>query len=201
MNENILIDSSWNAMLQSLLLPLKSHPFGLDTITSTQHTALLPEELRMKLLLLASRDQTIRPKDPVLSLLLMERDLMLRSQFLKYNCHGEIISSFLQQQQQQQQQQQDLDSFGQSCTRAFDQDSNSIKYPRSTRDPTLSFPCRLHEILSKPEYNDCITWLPHGRAWKIIRRTKLEKDVIPCYFRHGRYSSFMRQVRMYAGFQ
>jgi HSF-type DNA-binding len=62
------------------------------------------------------------------------------------------------------------------------------------RDPTHSFPCRLHEILSNPEYSECITWLPHGRAWKILRRTQLEQFVIPRHFRHGRYSSFMRQV-------
>jgi HSF-type DNA-binding len=66
---------------------------------------------------------------------------------------------------------------------------------RYERDPTYSFPCRLHEILSNPEYSECITWLPHGRAWKILRLTQFECLVIPRHFRHRRYSSFMRQVR------
>jgi HSF-type DNA-binding len=65
---------------------------------------------------------------------------------------------------------------------------------RNQRDPTHSFPSRLHEILSNPEYSECITWLPHGRSWKILRRTQFECLVIPRHFRHGKYSSFMRQV-------
>jgi HSF-type DNA-binding len=64
------------------------------------------------------------------------------------------------------------------------------------RDPTRTFPCILHEILSNPAYNECITWQPNGQAWRIIRRTQFERVVIPRYFRHGRYSSFMRQVRI-----
>jgi hypothetical protein len=68
---------------------------------------------------------------------------------------------------------------------------------RNQRDPIHSFPFRLHAILSNPEYSECITWLPHGRAWKILRRTQFERIVIPHHFRHGRYSSFMRQVRIY----
>jgi hypothetical protein len=66
---------------------------------------------------------------------------------------------------------------------------------RNLRDPTHTFPCILHEILSNPDYSDCITWLPHGRGWRIIRRLQFERIVIPRHFRHGRYSSFMRQVR------
>jgi HSF-type DNA-binding len=66
---------------------------------------------------------------------------------------------------------------------------------RSQRDPAHSFPCQLHEILSNQQYSECITWLPNGRAWKILRRTQFERIVIPRHFRHGKYSSFMRQVR------
>ena len=65
---------------------------------------------------------------------------------------------------------------------------------KGKRSPIHSFPHKLHEILSDPEYSHCITWLPHGRAWKIIRRTHFERDVLPRHFRHGRYSSFLRQV-------
>jgi HSF-type DNA-binding len=62
------------------------------------------------------------------------------------------------------------------------------------RNPVLSFPGKLHAIISNPEYNDYITWLPHGCAWKIMERSQFEDIVIPRHFRHGRYSSFMRQV-------
>lgn len=32
-----------------------------------------------------------------------------------------------------------------------------------------SFPMKLHKILSNPEHSDYITWLPHGRSWKVLK--------------------------------
>ena len=56
-----------------------------------------------------------------------------------------------------------------------------------------SFPLKLHSILSNPENHDFIHWLPHGRSWRILRMAKFEEEVIPRYFRHAKYASFMRQ--------
>jgi hypothetical protein len=82
-----------------------------------------------------------------------------------------------------------------------DKEIDTNRNTRSPRDPIHSFPSRLHEILSNPNYNEYITWLPHGRAWKIVRRKLFECYVIPHHFRHGRYSSFMRQVRVCGGIE
>lgn len=62
----------------------------------------------------------------------------------------------------------------------------------SVKEPT--FPVKLYMILSNPEFKDIITWLPHGRSWRIIQQKAFEEHVLPLYFRHGRYSSFSRQV-------
>jgi hypothetical protein len=62
----------------------------------------------------------------------------------------------------------------------------------SAKEPT--FPVKLHLILSNPEFDDIIAWLPHGRSWRILQQKAFEERVIPLYFRHGRYSSFARQV-------
>lgn len=62
----------------------------------------------------------------------------------------------------------------------------------TTKEPT--FPVKLHMILSNPEFQDIIAWLPHGRSWRILQQKAFEDRVIPLYFRHGRYSSFARQV-------
>ena len=59
------------------------------------------------------------------------------------------------------------------------------------KEPT--FPVKLHMILSNPEYEDIIAWLPHGRSWRIVQQKAFEEQVIPVFFRHGRYSSFARQ--------
>mmetsp|Transcript_18725 Transcript_18725/g.38742 ORF Transcript_18725/g.38742 Transcript_18725/m.38742 type:complete len:561 (-) Transcript_18725:617-2299(-) len=62
----------------------------------------------------------------------------------------------------------------------------------TAKEPT--FPVKLHMILSNPDHEEVIKWLPHGRSWRIVKQKELEKKVIPLYFRHGRYSSFARQV-------
>eukprot|EP00934_Nitzschia_sp_Nitz4_P000824 Nitzschia sp. Nitz4//scaffold78_size91513//50071//51382//NITZ4_004929-RA/size91513-snap-gene-0.140-mRNA-1//-1//CDS//3329558130//824//frame0 len=61
-----------------------------------------------------------------------------------------------------------------------------------TKEPP--FPLKLHAILCNPEYQDLITWLPHGKSWRILKPSAFEKVVIPQYFRHAKYASFMRQV-------
>lgn len=62
-------------------------------------------------------------------------------------------------------------------------------------DMNLPFPVKLHYILSNPKYKDCVAWLPHGRAWRILKPKTFEKKVIPKFFRSAKYASFMRQVR------
>jgi len=57
-----------------------------------------------------------------------------------------------------------------------------------------SFPVKLHKILSNVEFCGIISWLPHGRSWRIIKRDEFEQRIIPRYFRHHHLSSFMRQV-------
>jgi hypothetical protein len=57
-----------------------------------------------------------------------------------------------------------------------------------------SFPVKLHRILSDPEFQEYICWLPHGRSWKVSKQEEFEDKVIPLFFRHGKFASFMRQV-------
>jgi hypothetical protein len=62
--------------------------------------------------------------------------------------------------------------------------------------PSSSFPIKLHKILSNPDCNEYIDWLPHGRAFRILKAKGFEEHVLPKSFRSSRYSSFMRQVRL-----
>ncbi len=56
------------------------------------------------------------------------------------------------------------------------------------------FPVKLHEILSNPGYSEYISWLPHGRSWRVLKPKAFEEKIIPLFFRHTKYASFMRQV-------
>lgn len=62
-----------------------------------------------------------------------------------------------------------------------------------SRNPVSAFPAKLHTILSSAEYNGYITWLPHGRAWRVLKPKQFE-EIIPKFFRSTKYASFMRQV-------
>jgi hypothetical protein len=71
--------------------------------------------------------------------------------------------------------------------------------PKKTKKraaPSSSFPIKLHKILSNPDCNEYIDWLPHGRAFRILKAKGFEEHVLPKTFRSSRYSSFMRQVRL-----
>eukprot|EP00816_Leptocylindrus_hargravesii_P012743 CAMPEP_0196823248 /NCGR_PEP_ID=MMETSP1362-20130617/86710_1 /TAXON_ID=163516 /ORGANISM="Leptocylindrus danicus, Strain CCMP1856" /LENGTH=805 /DNA_ID=CAMNT_0042203063 /DNA_START=43 /DNA_END=2460 /DNA_ORIENTATION=- len=78
--------------------------------------------------------------------------------------------------------------------------ANTLSIPRfdgSVADPNVnrfSFPMKLHDMLSRVEYSHIICWLDNGKAWMVLDQTNLEKQVLRRYFRHGKYSSFSRQV-------
>lgn len=56
------------------------------------------------------------------------------------------------------------------------------------------FPCKLHQILSIPEYSHIISWMPHGRAWKIHNKDLLMREIVPKYFVQSKFESFTRQL-------
>jgi HSF-type DNA-binding len=74
--------------------------------------------------------------------------------------------------------------------------AEEIPGSKGARDAKYKFPYKLHQLISNPEYHEYITWLPHGRAWKILKRKQFERVAIPRHFKHGKLSSFMRQVRL-----
>jgi len=82
-----------------------------------------------------------------------------------------------------------------------DRDDTRIKktltmtYVKSMDIQLLTFPAKLHMILSSPEYQRFMGWCSHGRAWKIHKPKELEMHIIPRFFRSAKYTSFMRQVR------
>ncbi|GAX17872.1 hypothetical protein FisN_18Hh076 [Fistulifera solaris] len=66
-------------------------------------------------------------------------------------------------------------------------------YVMPSKIEDMSFAEKLQDILSREEFK-CITWLPHGRAFKVIVPLAFERQVCEEYFGHKRYSSFLRQL-------
>ena len=70
-------------------------------------------------------------------------------------------------------------------------------YRPTTDIVNMTFSEKVHHILSRPEFEDDISWMPHGRAFKVHRPGPFEKNICKRYFGHGRYSSFLRQLNNY----
>eukprot|EP00577_Skeletonema_sp_RCC1716_P012055 CAMPEP_0113405458 /NCGR_PEP_ID=MMETSP0013_2-20120614/18963_1 /TAXON_ID=2843 ORGANISM="Skeletonema costatum, Strain 1716" /NCGR_SAMPLE_ID=MMETSP0013_2 /ASSEMBLY_ACC=CAM_ASM_000158 /LENGTH=409 /DNA_ID=CAMNT_0000291187 /DNA_START=20 /DNA_END=1249 /DNA_ORIENTATION=- /assembly_acc=CAM_ASM_000158 len=64
------------------------------------------------------------------------------------------------------------------------------KHKKSDRN----FPARLHAILSDEQYSNIISWMPHGRAWKVLNKTLFVEEVIPKFFGQSKFASFARQL-------
>lgn len=52
---------------------------------------------------------------------------------------------------------------------------------KGRKEPPFSL--KLHQILTNPEFADCIAWNAHGRSWRILKPPAFEQIVIPLYFR------------------
>jgi hypothetical protein len=57
-----------------------------------------------------------------------------------------------------------------------------------------NFPAKMHAILSRPDLVDIVSWMDHGRSWRVLKPREFEVRVIPTYFEHSKFSSFIRQA-------
>jgi hypothetical protein len=58
----------------------------------------------------------------------------------------------------------------------------------------LSFPAKLHAILSHWDIEDIVSWMPHGRAWRIHDPEGFQRSIMPRFFHNCQYTSFLRQL-------
>jgi hypothetical protein len=60
------------------------------------------------------------------------------------------------------------------------------------------FPVKLYAILSRQEFSEIITWMPHGRSWKVLKPSAFETLVMPLFFEYSNYHSFNRLVNAWS---
>eukprot|EP00581_Thalassiosira_minuscula_P016166 CAMPEP_0183730100 /NCGR_PEP_ID=MMETSP0737-20130205/31983_1 /TAXON_ID=385413 /ORGANISM="Thalassiosira miniscula, Strain CCMP1093" /LENGTH=461 /DNA_ID=CAMNT_0025962489 /DNA_START=100 /DNA_END=1485 /DNA_ORIENTATION=+ len=70
--------------------------------------------------------------------------------------------------------------------------SGATLHPQSLQAQKL--PAKLASILSDQGFTSLITWLPHGRSWKVLNRDLFAEHALPSYFGHRNYASFVRIV-------
>ena len=65
-------------------------------------------------------------------------------------------------------------------------------FPEKIED--MTFAQKVHHILSQDKFSKWVSWLPHGRSFKVHVPAVFEREVLLKYFGHKRYSSFLRQL-------
>lgn len=53
---------------------------------------------------------------------------------------------------------------------------------------------KLYDMLCNPEFHYAISWMPHGRSWKVLSKDYFMEEICPRYFAQTRFESFVRQV-------
>jgi hypothetical protein len=79
--------------------------------------------------------------------------------------------------------------------RDFSQVPPELDYSHPTEIDDMAFSQKVHDMLSDEALQNWITWMPHGRCFKILVPKRLEQSkTLIKYFGHNRYSSFLRQL-------
>ena len=60
-----------------------------------------------------------------------------------------------------------------------------------------SFLVKTYEIVCDPESDDIICWNEEGNGFVVKRVNEFSDQVLPKYFKHNNFSSFIRQLNMY----
>ena len=56
------------------------------------------------------------------------------------------------------------------------------------------FPVKMHAILADRNLHHIVAWDDHGRSFRILKPKKFEFDILPRFFDHQKFSSFIRQA-------
>jgi hypothetical protein len=80
-----------------------------------------------------------------------------------------------------------------------DDESDSRRRGNTDRSIRVQkFPVKLYAILAQQEFRGIVTWMPHGRAWKVIKPNAFETLVMPLFFEYSNYHSFNRLVNAWS---
>lgn len=73
--------------------------------------------------------------------------------------------------------------------------NRSRKSGNSTELP--AFVRKLWDMVDSPSTDEYIHWTPDGQSFEVAGREQFERTVLPQYFKHNNFSSFVRQLNMY----
>ncbi|PWN28250.1 winged helix DNA-binding domain-containing protein, partial [Jaminaea rosea] len=98
-------------------------------------------------------------------------------------------------QQQQQQQQQGQAASSSSAALQPQQQPQPQPQPQPQRVPP--FLNKLRSMVDDPSTDSLITWQPTGLTFIVPNHVRFAKEVLPRFFKHNNFPSFVRQLNMY----
>lgn len=77
---------------------------------------------------------------------------------------------------------------------------NNIRIGQDLSSSKLPFLWKLHEMLDDVEKtgdDHIVSWLPHGKGFRVHKPKSFVQKIIPHYFNQSKYKSFQRQLHLY----
>ncbi|KAJ1945690.1 Flocculation suppression protein, partial [Kickxella alabastrina] len=93
----------------------------------------------------------------------------------------------------------DTSEASKNTTAAYDSDSGEIaQKPRFLIQKThAAFVSKLYAMVSDTNTDKLISWASDGDCFKVTDPMEFSREVLPAYFKHGNWQSFVRQLNMY----
>ncbi|KAH7668463.1 Heat shock transcription factor family protein [Dioscorea alata] len=67
----------------------------------------------------------------------------------------------------------------------------------SQRSSLTPFLLKTYRLVDDPAFNDVISWNSEGSAFVVWRPVEFARDLLPKFFKHGNFNSFVRQLNTY----